>query len=154
LTIRSDAEGRDSLASFQGIVARAVKNETTHQLRMPSGIHNGRARAKRNPQQIHFSSADRIRHGFNIVHVVFGREIGPVTIGEAAPVAVVQYHRPVFGKSPEVLGCAWCHTKPFEVAYEARRMQQHGAAADRRIGGGCAIRPPCVLNVEQGGATR
>src|SRR5207247_1628517 len=34
---------------------------------------------------------------------------------------------PVFGKSPEVPGYAWCRAKPFEVAGETGRMDYHRA---------------------------
>ena len=118
LTIGSDPEGGDALANFRAIMARAVHNQVTYQLRVPSRVGNRRPRAKGNPQQIHFARADRPRDSFHILHVVFEREIGPVTIGEAATVTVVQHDGPVFGKSPKIPGYAWYRAKPFEVAGE------------------------------------
>jgi hypothetical protein len=115
-TIGTDADGRGALVNFQASVVRAVQNQATYQFWVPSRVGNRRPRSKRNPQQIHFAWADRSRDGFHILHVVFGREIDPVTIGETATVPIVQHEGPVFGKSPEVPGYAWCRAKPFEVA--------------------------------------
>lgn len=60
---------------------------------------------------------------------------------------------PVFGKSPEVPGYAWCRAEPFEVADETGRMDEHRAGADRRVRGSCTICAPCVLHVKQRCAT-
>jgi hypothetical protein len=113
-----------------------------------------RARAEGNSQQIHLAWADCLRHGFDILHVVFGREVRPVTIGKATPVTIVEHHRPVFGKSPEVPGYARCRTKPFQVAEKPGGYSSTGATADHCVCGRCAICTHCVLDVEQGGTTR